>query len=165
MSMLKDIYNGFSKFASPQRVFILIVFLVLAWFLVSYSGNKGLIMDGMETGETGQAPADHTQSGAATPSVPPPSGYETKPTANPSDLLPADSNSEWAALNPSTMSAGNVLNGDLLAAGYHYGIDSIGSSMKNANLQLRADPVIAKQDVGPWNQSTYEADYSRKPLE
>jgi len=163
MSLLNDIYNGFSKFASPQRVFILIVFLVLAWFLVTYSGNKGLIMDGMETGETG--PVDHTASSAAAPSAPAPSGYESKPTVNPTDLLPSDANSQWSALNPSTMSAGNVLNGDLLATGYHYGIDSIGASMKNPNLQLRADPIISKQDVGPWNQSSFEPDYSRKPLE
>jgi hypothetical protein len=162
MSMLNDIYNGFSKFASPQRVFILIIFLVLAWFLMNYSGNKGLIMDGMETGNTQSV--DHTQSTAASPEAPP-AGYDNKPTVNPTDLLPSDANSQWAALNPSTMSAGNVLNGDLLATGYHYGIDSIGASMKNANLQLRADPIIAKQDVGPWNQSTFEPDYSRKPLE
>jgi len=37
--------------------------------------------------------------------------------------------------------------------------------MKNANLQLRSDPTIAKQNVGPWNNSTYEPDLARVPLE
>jgi len=80
-------------------------------------------------------------------------------------LLPADQNSEWAALNPVNMSQGNIIAGDMLQAGYHIGLDTIGQSMKNANLQLRSDPIIPKQNVGPWNQSTYEPDYARVPLE
>jgi len=37
--------------------------------------------------------------------------------------------------------------------------------MRNANLQLRSDPVIAKKDVGPWMTSTIEPDLARTPLE
>jgi hypothetical protein len=32
-------------------------------------------------------------------------------------------------------------------------------------LQLRSDPIIQKQDIGPWNQSTIEPDLARVPLE
>ena len=63
------------------------------------------------------------------------------------------------------MSQGNIIAGDMLQAGYHIGLDTIGQTMKNANLQLRSDPIIPKQSVGPWNQSTYEPDYARVPLE
>jgi hypothetical protein len=63
------------------------------------------------------------------------------------------------------MNQGSILNGDMLQAGYHIGLDTIGQTMKNANLQLRSDPIIPKQDVGPWNQSTYEPDLGRIPLE
>ena len=54
---------------------------------------------------------------------------------------------------------------DLLEAGYHVGLDTVGQSMRNANLQLRSDPVIAKADIGPWNQSTIEGDSTRQQLE
>jgi len=66
-------------------------------------------------------------------------------------------------LNP--VNAGNVAMPDLLQAGYHIGLDTIGQTLRNANLQLRSDPVIQKADVGPWNQSTIEGDYGRVPLE
>jgi len=44
-------------------------------------------------------------------------------------------------------------------------LDTVGQSMRNANLQLRSDPVIAKSDIGPWNQSTIDGDSTRQPME
>jgi len=92
-------------------------------------------------------------------------GYALQPVANPSELLPNDQNSQWSALNPNTMSQGNIMMPDLLQAGYHIGLDTIGQTLRNPNLQLRSDPVIAKADVGPWNLSTIEPDLGRVPLE
>jgi hypothetical protein len=152
---LKSIQSGFSKFVTPQRLFILVIFSVLAWFLLSYSDTKSFKLDGMETG-TNSAPA----SGQAAPATAP-----IAPIASPNELLPTDANSQWAALNPVNMNQGSILNGDMLQAGYHIGLDTIGQTLKNANLQIRSDPIIPKQDVGPWNQSTYEPDYGRIPLE
>jgi len=37
--------------------------------------------------------------------------------------------------------------------------------LRNANLQLRSDPVISKKDIGPWMNSTIEPDMARTPLE
>jgi hypothetical protein len=85
--------------------------------------------------------------------------------ANPADLLPKDENSQWSALNPTSMNKGDVLMPDLLQAGYHIGLDTIGQTLRNPNLQLRSDPIISKNDIGPWNQSTIEPDYGRVPLE
>ena len=79
--------------------------------------------------------------------------------SNPSDLLPKDSNSQWASLNPITQ--GNVAIPDLLQSGYHIGLDSIGQSLKNANYQDRADPIIERKATGLWNQSTIEPDLAR----
>jgi hypothetical protein len=150
--MLKSIQAGFSKVVTPQRLFILVVFSVLAWLLLSYSGSKSFRLDSMETG-TDTAPAD---TGVAAPPA---------SIANPNELLPTDTNSQWAALNPVNMNQGSILNGDMLQAGHHIGLDTIGQTLKNPNLQLRSDPIIPKQEVGPWNQSTYEPDYGRIPLE
>lgn len=164
--MFTEVFSGFSKFFTPQRVFIFVIFLTLTWLLLSYSDAKSMSLDGMDTGygvksvnvnETGVSSASATPSAA--PSV------AAGASASPNDLLPADQNSEWAALNPVNMSQGNIIAGDMLQAGYHIGLDTIGQTMKNANLQLRSDPIIPKQNVGPWNQSTYEPDYARVPLE
>lgn len=45
------------------------------------------------------------------------------------------------------------------------GVDTQGSSMRNANYQLRADPPNPRSNVGPWSNSTIEADLLRRPLE
>jgi hypothetical protein len=102
-------------------------------------------------------------SGIQSPS--PPSNCNGQNNLNPSDLLPKDSNSQWSALNPNTMNGGDILMPDLLQAGYHIGLDTIGQTLRNPNYQLRSDPVIQKADIGPWNQSTIEPDYGRVPLE
>ncbi len=82
---------------------------------------------------------------------------------NPADLLPRDSNSQWAQLNPS--GKGDLANVNLLKAGYHIGIDIIGQTLRNANLQIRSEPPNPQLYVGPWQQSTIEPDFLRPPLE
>jgi len=81
---------------------------------------------------------------------------------NPSDLLPK-SDDQWAKLNPS--GKGDLANINLLKAGYHIGIDTIGQTLRNANLQIRSEPPNPQLYVGPWNQSTIESDFMRPPLE
>ena len=157
--MLKSIQSGFTRIVTPQRLFVLIIFLVLAWMLLSYSDAKSFSVDSMETGTDSAAPS------TTIPSVDASQPPMTPAIANPNELLPTDANSQWAALNPVNMNQGSILNGDMLQAGYHIGLDTIGQTLKNPNLQLRSDPIIPKQDVGPWNQSTYEPDYGRVPLE
>jgi len=82
---------------------------------------------------------------------------------NPSELLPKDTNSDWAKLNPSGQ--GYMANINLLKAGYNIGIDTIGSSLRNANQQIRSEPPNPQLNVGPWNQSTIAPDFLRVPLE
>lgn len=82
---------------------------------------------------------------------------------NPSDMLPRDSNSEWSQLNPA--GKGDLANINLLKAGYHIGIDTIGQTLRNANLQIRSEPANPQLSVGPWNQSTITPDFLRAPLE
>ena len=82
---------------------------------------------------------------------------------NPAELLPKDTNSQWAQLNPS--GKGELANVNLLKAGYHIGIDTVGQSLRNANLQIRSEPPNPQLNVGPWNASTIEPDFMRPPLE
>uniref|UniRef100_A0A6C0I2X8 Minor capsid protein P11 C-terminal conserved region domain-containing protein n=1 Tax=viral metagenome TaxID=1070528 RepID=A0A6C0I2X8_9ZZZZ len=169
--MFQEIQEQFSNFFTTQRVIALLVFLVLAWALLSYSKMKMFSMDGMADATIPK----QTAGASATPSVvttiptaskpTASSGYTMQPVANPADLLPVDQNSQWSALNPNSMNKGDILMPDLLQAGYHIGLDTIGQTLRNPNLQLRSDPLIQKGNVGPWNQSTIEADIGRVPLE
>jgi hypothetical protein len=81
-----------------------------------------------------------------------------------SDLLPLDAaNSKWAQINP----AGSGMLGDqnFLTAGYHLGINTVGQSLRNANLQLRSEPPNPQVAVSPWGISTIEPDIRTTTLE
>lgn len=79
------------------------------------------------------------------------------------DLLPKDSNSQFQQLSPN--GANGLENVNLLKAGYHSGIDTIGSSLRNANLQVRSEPPNPTSKVSPWMNTTIEPDLMRVPLE
>ena len=72
------------------------------------------------------------------------------------DLLPLDANSKWAELNPQC--SGDIQDQNYLTAGYHIGINTVGQSMRNANLQLRYEPPNPQIPVSPWQISTIEPD-------
>jgi hypothetical protein len=101
--------------------------------------------------------------GVPTPSIGVPTSCSQQSIQNPAELLPKDTNSEWAQLNPS--GKGELANINLLKAGYHIGIDTIGQTLRNANLQIRSEPPNPQLYVGPWNLSTIEPDFMRPPLE
>jgi hypothetical protein len=83
--------------------------------------------------------------------------------SNPEELLPADQNNEWSKLNP--VGTGDLNNVNLLKAGYHTGIDTVGSSLRNANLQIRSEHPNPTTNVSPWMNTTIESDTMRVPLE
>lgn len=72
------------------------------------------------------------------------------------DLLPTDASSKWAQINPS--SSGDLSDQNFLTAGYHVGINTQGTSMRNANLQLRSEVPNPQVAVSPWLISTIEPD-------
>ena len=166
--MFKAIQSGLAKFFSPKMLLVLIISIAI-WGLMSYNGQMKLVRDTMEDGSEAKEEAKEEDIEAADEPLPASgkaeAGYALQPVANPMDLLPKDKNSEWNNLNPINVQDEGVKMPDLLEAGYHIGLDSIGQSMRNANLQLRSDPTIPKSSVGPWNQSTIDADTVRQPLE
>lgn len=81
---------------------------------------------------------------------------------NPAQLLPTDNASQWGS---NKNGSGALQNVNLLQAGHHVGINTIGSSLRNPNLQLRSEPANPQNKVGPWLQSTIEPDLLRVPLE
>lgn len=84
--------------------------------------------------------------------------------ANPADLLPKNVTSEkWAQLNPS--GTGSLDGVNLLNAGSLIGVDTVSTSLRNANLQVRSEPPNPQVSVGPWNNTTITPELTRRPLE
>ena len=156
--------------------------LVILFALYKYSENKNIFKMGMTGGKSTLTPAPINQPkpnviGASTPNAYAPFNGEAsaavsnsstssaamnKPASNPADLLPADSNSSWASMNP----VGDLKNINLLNPTQVVGINTQGSSLRNANLQLRSEPPNPRMNTNcPWNISTIEEDNMRKPLE
>ena len=111
----------------------------------------------------GQNSANASASGATTDTYGLPPSCAKQQVVDPSELLPRDNNSEFSKLNP--MGSGDLKNVSLLKAGHHIGINTVGQSLRNANLQLRSEPANPQLNVGPWNQTTISPDMQRRPLE
>ena len=80
-----------------------------------------------------------------------------KSIQDPSELLPkGGDNSQWSVVSPSGQ--GELSNINLLKAGYHSGINTVGTSLRNANLQLRSETPNPQIYNGPWNMSTITHD-------
>jgi hypothetical protein len=92
-----------------------------------------------------------------------PQGCYPREQLNPSELLPRDVNSQWAAANPA--GAGDIQGKNFLSAGALVGVNTIGQSLRNANRQLRSEPPCPQMKVSPWQQSTIEPDLQRRTLE
>jgi len=146
-------------FKSDTSMWILVAIVValLAWALMSYSGNKTKVRDALgNMGGAATTPNVPTSSlgsqslaeSTVAPQVQPPT-LVARPTLQPSDIV----------LNPINVP-------DLIMSPQAFiGIDTISNFLKNPSYDLRSDPIIPKVDVGPWNNSTFEADLARVPFE
>ncbi len=111
----------------------------------------------------GQNGGHGAANGAVTDSYGLPPSCAKQQVVDPAELLPKNNNSEFSKLNP--MGSGDLKNVSLLKAGWHIGINTVGQSLRNANLQVRSEPANPQLNVGPWNQSTITSDMQRRPLE
>ena len=84
--------------------------------------------------------------------------------ANPADLLPKNvASDKWAQMNPS--GTGSLDGVNLLNAGSLIGVDTVSTSLRNTNLQVRSEPPNPQVSVGPWNNTTITPELTRRPLE
>jgi len=92
-----------------------------------------------------------------------PAGCYPRDQITPSELLPKDMNSIWAEQNP--MGPGSLKGKNFLSAGALIGVNTVGQSLRNANLQLRSEPPNPQVPVSIFLQSTIAPDISHRPLE
>lgn len=179
--MLKKLLNN--------RTLMILAAIVVVCALYTYSNGFSMPMSGMENSNEaaeatdnsnniqcaaggnnfvpsnplGQNSANASASGASTDTHGLPPSCAKQQVVDPSELLPRDNNSQFSKLNP--MGSGDLKNVSLLKAGHHIGINTVGQSLRNANLQLRSEPANPQLNTGPWNNTTIAPDMQRRPLE
>jgi hypothetical protein len=184
ITMLKDLQKTFKA----HHVLLLLGGLVLIYVIYNYSSNKNFYPENYETvnrrnssQNSSGAPNSNARGGNPTGAndgtfyvdyapvnsgdgnmAGMPSNCNAQSMNTPSDLLPNDNNSGWG-LKP--MGSGDFMGVNFLNAGYLIGIDTIGSTLRNANQQIRSEPPNPQLIVSPWNNTTIEPDAFRQPLE
>jgi len=164
---------------------ILVIYLLYR-FITRSNNNKDPMTTGFNSTERVSSPNSvnsSRNSGAAQPAAPMgeneqyqsvegvqtstdgllPSNASSQPTLQADQLLPKDTNSQFQQLNPN--GGGPLESVNFLQAGYLNGIDTVGSSLRNANLQVRSEPPNPTVKVSPWQNTTIEPDLMRAPLE
>jgi hypothetical protein len=165
-------YDGFADSSDPN--------------MVPSGGKKNTTSTGEQDAAHGEMPGlqqmmgetsnPHVQSASSASGV---SGFESGPAdfgnatapagcyprdqLTATELLPKDGNSVWAQQNP--LGPGSLKGKNFLSAGALVGINTVGQSMKNANLQLRSEPPNPQVPISVFNNSTIEPDFNRRPLE
>jgi len=178
--MLKDLQKTFKA----HHVLLLLGGVVLIYVIYNYSSNKNFMPENYSSknrrasgnansySPSSMVPAGANEGTFSVDSSPinasdsnlagMPSNCNSNNTNNPSDLLPKDGNSNWG-IQP--MGSGDYLGVNFLNAGYLTGVDTVGSTLRNANLQVRSEPPNPQLIVSPWMNTTIEPDPFRQPLE
>lgn len=160
---MNSIIKNVQSTLKVHNIIALVGLLILGVAIYQYSTNKNNTNDNMATNTEKNVSGASNNLGNISPAPVSNMNGQQKEIQNPADLLPKDENSEWAKLNP----AGNndLSSVNLLKSGYHIGIDTVGNTLRNANLQIRSEPPNPTTMVSPWLQSTIEPDQMRPVLE
>jgi hypothetical protein len=118
---------------------------------------------GVKMGAEGFADLASMEGPAAFASAEAPAGCYPRDQLTPTELLPADQNTIYAQQNP--MGVGSLKGKNFLSAGALIGVNTVGQSLRNANLQLRSEPPNPQVPVSIFLQSTIGPDVSHRPLE
>ena len=152
-----------SKFKlSTETIVAILAFAALIFLIYNYSSKKFTSGFGHRLAPSGLS-GEYTASqfGSLSDAAPVSGGSRRTAEDDPSELLPRETNSQFN----SEQGAGPFKGINLMKAGSIIGINTVGSTLKNANLQERSEPPNPQMHVSPWNNSTIEPDLMRTPLE
>jgi len=133
-----------------------------------YFDHNNNIVGNSQTGENDNfIPVDESGNGFAVFKSAGRATCGSNQNCNASDLfdvdkyLPQEVNDDWYEVTPEPIS---IKNRHLINISKPIGVNSIGSSLKNASYDLRAQPACPKSVVSPWLQSSIEPDTNIVPL-
>lgn len=137
----------FFKKLLKNDFFIVGVILVLLFVILNF------MQPSSESLENTPPPSPEALEAPAMPPVQAPD-QQALPPLTPEDLL--QPNAEAAEFVQKNEVMDLLKEQNFLVAGHHVGLDTIMQSNKIAYHDLRSAPPIPKDQVGPWNQSSYE---------
>ena len=173
---------------SSENVFKLVVYGMAAYValrILQDNCDIGLggffrSVEGFATGQPQGHPAPHAVSGGIAASEEAhnagpqtvqglgrtPSTCYPQPALKADDLLPKEDSQAIKEFNIMKPAGQGILQGvNMLDAGFHVGVNTIGQSLRNANQQLRSEPPNPQVQVSPWQMSSIGPDLMRRPLE
>ena len=134
----------------------------------AYFDHNNNLFSGSQTGENDKfLPIDETNGGFAVFKSKGRATCGSNQNCEPEDLfdvdkyLPQEVNDDWFEVQPEPIS---VKNRHLINITKPIGVNTIGTSLKNASWDIRGTPVCPKYTISPWLQSSIEADTNLKPL-
>lgn len=134
----------------------------------SYFDHNNNVIGSSQTGDNDKfLPVDETNGGLAVFKSKGRATCGSNQNCQPEDLfdvdkyLPQEVNDDWFEVQPEPIS---VKNRHLINITKPIGVNSIGTSLKIANYDLRSAPVCPKFVVSPWGNSSVEPDINLKPL-
>lgn len=174
MKSVKKVFKNFNF--STENILAIIALIIIGVSIYKYSKNKNIFKLGLANNlnpSKNPTSSENTVTslpvGNSQPNVYAPINGSTQPpvvnhaSVKPTDLLPVNSASDFANQNPVV---NNGLNGINLLNQPQKSINTVGSSLRNANLQIRSEPPNPRMNTNcPWNISTIDTDEHRRPLE
>jgi hypothetical protein len=169
--------NNLARLAAVAALVVFLYFLMNSYSATKFLG-EGLEIGGLEpqgplSNDSSYAAAvnPHSEGGDMAPSMSqegqhPPTAPQTynETVLSSDDLLPKGGvGASWAATNP--LSKGDLQGQNFLSSSYHNGINTVGTTLRNANLSLRSDPPNPRAPVSPFLNSTIETNKFQRPLE
>ena len=139
--------NKLIKKITNNQLLMVVAAVALVYGFYHYSSQKSMVTDNMantapaQVAPVGVKPANPLGGnggvGSANGLSPQakmvlPANASKKRVIDPKELLPKGGNTEFSKLNPNN---GDLSNVSLLKAGHHVGINTVGTSLRNANLQ------------------------------
>jgi len=158
--------------------------LVIGYLMSNYSSGKGMIGEGLEqasgalgvqgplsdSGPYGQPTSSAGGNAQPVESVqgrhPASQSTYSDTTLSAGELLPkGEIGASWAAVNPSGM--GDLKGQNFLEAGYHTNtaIAGVSQTNRNATWDIRSEPPNPQTKVGPFLQTTIEANPFKRGLD
>jgi len=133
-----------------------------------YFDHNNNVIGNSQTGENDKfLPIDESNGGFATFNSKGRATCGSNQNCEPEDLfdvdkyLPQEVNDDWFEVQPEPIS---VKNRHLINITKPIGINTIGTSLRNASYDIRSSPSCPKMVVSPWLQSSISPDVNLKPL-
>jgi hypothetical protein len=165
----------FKDLFTSRNIIIFIIVLILIIAIFYYSRGKRTLERMSNYGDSGAsakyptaASGDAPFKTSQTTNLDKPDASATTPDrsapTNPQDLLPSSTGANWGNLYP-VQNDNGVYVPSMIDPSFAIGINTISSTMKNPNLDLRSEIPIPKKQLSPWNNSSWQPNVEKIGLD